>query len=303
MDNKKQLDKDNLIVKMKLRKVRIITYFDREYPESFKQIHNPPFLFYLRWKIDNSPKVSVVWARKISSYWINIIKNIIPDLSEYFTIVSWGAWWCDSCAHNTTLDSWNKTLSIIWTWIDIDYPIKNRELYNRIVQKWWWVISIFPIWEVGNPYNFPIRNELVATISSWVLIVEAAKKSWTLITANMALDLWKELFVIPWDIFKTNSFGCNNLIKQWNAKLVTCVKDVLEEYNIVNKINFNNKNKKKFDNKIQEEIFNLLLIENLNNDEIGKKLWMLINVISLQLSILEINNYIKRWIWWKYYVC
>lgn len=301
LENKKILNIDNIKIKLFERHVTIITFFNKEYPELLKNISNPPFLFYLRWKIDNSPKISVVWSRKISSYWELVIKKIIPELSNYFIIVSWWAAWCDTFWHIECLNVWNKTISVIWTWIDLDYPIKNKKLYEKIIETWWWVISIFPIWEVWNSYNFPVRNEVVAWLSNWVLIIEAWEKSWTLITANLALDLWKDLFVVPWDIFKINSIWCNNLIKNWCAKLITCTNDILEEYNILTK-NITSNIIKNFNDEIEQEIYNKLLIENLTIDDLSKKIWIELSVLLIKLGFLEINNYIKRWNWWKYYI-
>jgi len=301
LDNKKNINIENIEKKLIEREVKIVTFFDTLYPEAFKNIPNSPFLFYLRWQINNSPKIAVVWSRKISSYWENVVKNIIPDLSNYFTIVSGWAAWCDSFAHIESINTWNKTLSIIWTWIDLDYPIKNKKLYDNIVINWWWVISIFPVWEVWNPYNFPVRNELVAWISNWVLVIEAWEKSWTLITANLALDLWKDLFVVPWEIFKKNSIWCNNLIKNWCAKLITCTQDILEEYNILSK---NIKNTQiKFSDKIEEDIYNMLLLEDLSINELSKKIELDIQTVLFKIWFMEINNYVKKSSWGKYCVC
>ncbi len=304
LENKKNIKIENIQKKIDDRNVKIVTIFDENYPELLKNIPNSPFLFYLRWKIDNSPKIAVVWSRKISDYWENVIKKIIPNLSDYFTIVSGGAAWCDTLWHVECLKTWNKTLSIIWTWIDIDYPVKNKKLYDEIIEKWWWVLSIFPVWEVWKSYNFPVRNEIVAWLSNWVLVIEAWKRSWTLITANLALDLWKDLFVVPWDIFKFNSIWCNNLIKNWCAKLITESKDILEEYNIldVNDLLKNN-TKKTFNDEIEKEIYNKLLVEDLTINELSTKLWLDIQVILFKIGFMEINNYIKKSNWWKYMIC
>ena len=135
-----------------------------------------------------------------------------------FTIVSWWAAGCDTYAHKYALESGWKTISIIWTWIDQDYPVWNKKLYTEIVEKWWAVISQFPVWEVWNPYNFPIRNELVAALWIGLFVVEAWEKSGTIITANIALDMGKDIFALPWDIFGNNSAGCNKLIQSGAAK-------------------------------------------------------------------------------------
>ena len=201
LERKNKIILENIEKKLEKRKVEIITISQENYPELLKNIPNPPFLFYLRWKIDNSHKFSIVWARKISSYGIKVMEKIVPEISSYFTIVSWGAAGTDTLAHKISLENNKKTISVIWTWIDYDYPVENKKLYDKIVLEGWAVISIFPIWEVWNPYNFPIRNEIVAWLSVWTLVIEAQKKSGSLITAKLALDLWKDLFVVPWDIF------------------------------------------------------------------------------------------------------
>ena len=288
--------------KLSSREVKIVTIFDKEYPEYLMEIPNSPYLFYLRWNIDNSPKIAVVWSRKITSYWENTIKNIVGDISNYFIIVSWWAAWCDTKAHEIALLNNKKTISVIGTWIDLDYPLSNKKIYDDIVLKWWWIISIFPIWEVWNSYNFPVRNEIVAWLSVWVLVIEAQKKSGTLITSNLALDLWRDLFAVPWDIFKSWSDWCNTLIKNGMAKLTTCSNDILEEYNISIQVDSINNKKIIFWDKIEEEIYNILLLENVTINELIIKIGLDIRTISFKISMMEINNLIKKTIWWKYEV-
>lgn len=281
------------------RDAYIISIKDKNYPEYLKQIPNVPYLLYIRWKLDNSPKFAVVWSRNITSYWNKAITDIVWDISKYFTIVSWWAAWCDSKAHEIAIKNKNKTISIIWTGIDIDYPAYNKKLFENIIETWWTIISIFPLWEIWNPYNFPIRNEIVAGLSVWVLVIEAKIKSWTLITANLALDLWKDLFAIPWDYNKISSEWCNMLIKKWMAKLTTCSQDVLIEYNIdldksIQKANII------FEDELEEQIYNYLITESLTIDQLITKLWITSTSISLKLSMLEIKNIIKKSNWWKY---
>ncbi len=299
----KEINLNSLKEKLINRKVKIITIFEENYPNNLKNINNPPFLFYIRWEIDNSPKLAIIWSRKISSYWNKIIEGLTPDLIKYFQIVSGWAAWCDTKAHKESLKNFWKTIAIIWTWIDIDYPVENEKLFWEIAKSWA-IISIFPVWEVGNSYNFPVRNEVVSWLSSWILIVEAREKSWSLITAKLWLDLWKDLFATPWDIFKWGSVWTNNLIKNWEAKLVSNSQDILEEYNISTKKNknFNINKKNNFNDKIEEAIYQLLIIDSLNLDELSKKLKIDISTISFKVSNMEIYWLIKKWIWWKYEV-
>lgn len=299
LEQKNKYNIANIQSKLEQRKVSIITIKDKDYPESLKNIANKPYLIYLRWEVSTRPKISVVWSRKISDYWERCIENIVWYISAYFDIVSGWASWCDTKAHKVCLDNKNITVSVIWTWIDIDYPTYNKKLYEDIVLNWWAILSIFPLWEPGNPYNFPIRNEVVAWLWVWVLVVEAMKRSWTLITANLALDLWKDLFAIPWTIFMKNSEWCNMLIKKSMAKLTTKAQDILEEYNIV-------KNTQKKDEKIdfscdiEKSIYEKLLLEPLNIDELSISIWLDIKTISFKLSMMELSNKIKIQTWWKY---
>ncbi len=299
LSKKDNLNFDKINSVLKERNVELITIKDNKYPDLLKQISIPPYLLYVRWKIDNSPKIVIIWSRSMTSYGKKVIEKLVPGLSKYFTIVSWWAFWCDSEAHNQTLINNWKTISVIWTWIDIDYPIQNKNLFDEIVNKNWWIISIFPIWEVGNSYNFPIRNEIVSAISSWVIVIESAEKSGTLITANLALEQWKDVFAVPWDIYKSNSIWCNNLIKNGNAKMVTIVDDILEEYNIITK-NKQETNVIDFWNDIEKIIYDILLLESLDTDELIQKSNLSLSNISINLSMLEIKWIIKKSINWKY---
>jgi len=298
---KKSVNIDTINTKIKELKIKIITFVDLEYPTLLKNINNPPFLFYLRWKIDNTPKISVVWTRKMSNYWKKAISTLIWDISKYFTIVSWWAIWCDTEAHQVTIKNGWKTISVIWTWIDIDYPSSNYKLYNDIVYSWWGVVSIFPFGELWKPHNFPVRNEIVAWLSNWVILVEAQIRSWTLITANLALDLWKDLFAVPGDIYSTNSNWCNLFISKWYAKLISKPDDLLIEYNISWDINNNTiLNEIKFSDDIEKNIYDILLIEKFTINELKEKINIDISTLSFKLSMMEINKYIKKWLWWKY---
>lgn len=299
LEKYKNIKLDFLLKKLENRNVKVITFDNEDYPDNLKNIFNPPFLFYLRWEIDNSPKISIVGSRKISNYWEKVIENISPGLSKYFSIVSGWAAWCDTKAHKEALKNNSKTISIIWTWIDIDYPIENQKLFDEIVEAKGAIISIFPIEEIWSSHNFPIRNEIVAWISQWILIVEAREKSGSLITAKLGLDMWKDLFAIPWEIFKWGNIWTNNLIKNGEAKLITSSNDILEEYNISKKKE-SKKEKILFSDKLEEIIYNTLLLESMWIDDLWLKLNLKTIDISLKISFLEIRWIICKNLSWKY---
>lgn len=135
-----------------------------------------------------------------------------------------------------------------------------------------------------------------------MVIIEAKEKSGSLITAKFALDLWKEIFAVPWDIFKANSSWTNNLILSSWAKITLWADDILTEFNISDAKNKAKIDKKEivFNDDLEKNIYNLLLFEPLNSDEIAQKLLLDINIILLKISILELSNLVKKSIYWKY---
>ncbi len=286
------------------RNVKIITVFDEDFPQDFHNLSQVPFVIYVRWNINKWQKISIVGSRKISSYWKKIIENFIPILWKYFTIVSGWAAGCDTWAHKISLENNVNTISIIGTGIDQDYPVNNKKIYDEIVEKWGWVLSMFPIGEIWNPYNFPIRNQLVAGISAGTLIVEAKQKSGTLITARLALELWKEVFATPWDIFSSQCEWSNILIQNSSAYPVIQAENILEQFNIISqsekKIWIWNVQKISFQDDVEEKIYNLLLVEKLNINELWKKLSMDVMTLWFKMSMLEVWGFVKKSLSWDY---
>jgi DNA processing protein len=254
---------------------------------------------YVRWDLKEFEEYfSIVWSRKISEYAKKVWAEIIPKLTKYFNIVSWWASWCDTLAHKLALKNGWKTIVVFWTWIDLVFPSFNEKIFEEVLEKSGALVSIFPIWTPGNIYTFPVRNEIVAWMSSGVLVLQAGEKSGTLITANLALDQWKDIFAIPWDIFNPDFIWTNDLIKNWNAKLVSKTDDILEEYNY--KIIKEDK-KIEFKNEIEENIFNLLKYNlSLSIDDFLEKTKYDYGEISLNISMMEISGTLKKDLFGKY---
>lgn len=305
MANYKTTDYSKIDKILENEKIEIVTINDSNYPELLKNIPNSPFLLYFKWEIRNDLSLlSIVGSRKNTRYSQVVLDSIIPWLvNNNFGIVSWWAYWVDSLAHSITLKNSWYTISVIWTWIDQIYPNSNKVLYENIVSNSWAIISIFRLGTWPEPYNFPIRNEIIAWLSRWTLITEAWDNSWTLITAQLALELNRDVFVIPWDIGKDTSIGANRLIRDWLGKLIIEYKDILSEYNIT--INENNKVKKEtkwFSDEIEQKIFNELMKNSLDASAIADKLWLDIEVIWYKLSIMEICWHIELSKTWNYYI-
>ena len=211
-----------------------VTPFDDLYPEELLNIHLPPLVLYFLgnpvWKTQKS--ISIVGARKANYYGKNVVKKIVPGLvHNNLSVVSGGAYGIDTCAHQETVASGGKTIVVLGSGLLRIYPAENRKLFEKIVQTGGAIMSSFPCLAGGLPGNFPARNRIIAGISHMTLVVQAAQKSGSLITANYALDQGKSVGAVPGSIEDPLSAGCHSLLSQ-GAKVVTCAEDVLEEYHL-----------------------------------------------------------------------
>ncbi len=301
LENKQKLDTNYIDKKLNTYDIKIITLWDDTYPKLLKKIHTPPYVLYTIWDISSDPCIAVIGSRKMSSYGARVISKIVWELSRRVTIVSGGAYGCDSEAHKTCIEQNAKTYVVIGTGIDLVYPVSNRELYQQVVTKWWAIISIFPLWEPGNPHNFPIRNEIISGISLGTLVIEAWEKSGTLITAQLALDQGRDVFAVPWEIDKTNSLGCNRLIANGWAKITLSANDILEEYPFLRHESV--KSEQIITDPKLLEIHQILSFEPLFLDEISEKLKKSISEIWAQISLLEMQKIIRKNTEGKYELC
>jgi len=299
LENYKSFKIDYIDSVLEKLQVGIITIFDNNYPEMLKNIPHTPFILYVRGNIPKWEMFWVVWSRKISLYGEKIIKNLVPEISNVFPIVSGWAAGCDSLAHKVSLESGNKTIVVIGTGIDQTYPVSNEKLFENIVKNNGAIISIFRIWEPWNPYNFPVRNEIVVWLSRWVLVVEAKQKSWSLITAGLTLDLGKDLFSVPWDIFSSYHEWTNRLIKNGEAKCVTQIDDILEEYNIEVKKSIH-KTKLLFSDDIEKAIYECISVTPQTADTLAVTLKVSPQDLLQKITILELKWVIKKDLLWKY---
>lgn len=299
MQNYQKLKFEDLKKDLQNRQVKIITCFDERYPDWLKHISNAPFMIYLRWDIDNSPKIAVVWSRKMTNYGEQIITNILPDIAKYFPIVSGWAAGIDSTAHQHCMKHSAKTISVIGTGICRDYPVSNKRLYDDIAANGGGVISIFAPYDVGKPFHFPIRNEIIVWLSQWVWVVEAQAKSWSLITAWLALDMGKDVFSCPGDIFCVSSVWTNSLIQSGAAKWVLSSHDILEEYG-ASLATQKDSLKGVPEDPLQKTLYDYLLLEPSSIDDLSEKTLLDIHTLSHTLSLMEISSYIVRQNSWVY---
>lgn len=207
----------------------ILTLNDPAYPELLREIPDPPPLLTLAGRMKPSaPCLAVVGSRNATSYGLNTARYLAAGLAEKgFTIVSGMARGIDTAAHLGALDAGGKTIAVMGSGLKKIYPWENKELFHGI-SKHGVVVSEFKLDTDPYPYNFPVRNRVIAGLSVGTVVVEAEKRSGSLITARLALEYNREVFAVPGSIKSRKSQGAHALLKQ-GAKLVENETDVLDE--------------------------------------------------------------------------
>lgn len=208
----------------------LLTRFCPEYPESLASIYDPPFALYARGDLEllSMVKVAVVGTRRPTSYGMVCADKLSRDLANAgICIVSGMARGVDTSAHKAALEVGGKTIAVFGCGVDMVYPTENRKLAVSIKEEGL-ILSEYPMGTPGYPQNFPVRNRIVSGLSSGVVVIEGAQYSGSAITARLAMDQGREVFAVPGDITRKQSWGPNLLIKQ-GAKLVQEAQDIVEE--------------------------------------------------------------------------
>lgn len=211
--------------------VRVLEYNSKDYPTSLKEISNPPPFLYIKGKgefSDNS--FAVVGTRRISSYGKLACDKIFgPLYMKNITIVSGLANGVDSYAHMHALKNKNGVIGVIAQGLDIIYPPNNEKLYQEVAKNGL-LVSEYPLGTHPMPFTFPQRNRIIVGLSRGILVVESFKEGGSLITAKIALDEGRDVFACPGFVTYPSFEGCNNLIKNSEAKLCDNGFDILKEY-------------------------------------------------------------------------
>lgn len=212
--------------------IKIVTIYDKEYPNKLRNIYDPPTTLFVKGNTEilNNDSIAIIGCRNCSTYGKEVAKKMAYELSSSnISIISGMAKGIDSYAHIGALNRNGKTIAVLGSGLDRIYPKENIKLYDEIIENNGAVISEYIIGTNPEKMNFPARNRIISGLSDGVIVVEAKKKSGTLITVDFALEQGKNIYVVPGNITNPNSSGTNELIKQ-GAKCITNINDVLEEY-------------------------------------------------------------------------
>ncbi|MCP3926654.1 MAG: DNA-protecting protein DprA [Desulfobacterales bacterium] len=275
--------------------INIVTQNCDNYPTLLKEIPDPPPFIYVKGSLDKKSKnIAIVGSRNASSYGLSNSEKMAKDLTTIgFQIVSGMARGVDTRAHLGALSAKGKTVAVLGSGLLNIYPKENKKLFDQITENGA-VISEYPLNMDPLPRNFPVRNRIISGISLGTVVIEAALKSGSLITARLAAEQNREVFAVPGNILSFKSSGTHSLIKQ-GAKLVENFNDILEEIpvSLIKIEDIEIKKNPDLENE-QLNIYNLLDIYPIHIDEIIRKTSINPGKLSGILFKLELSGHIKQ---------
>ncbi|MDP3562216.1 MAG: DNA-processing protein DprA [Legionellaceae bacterium] len=211
----------------------LLTLEHPNYPALLKEIHDPPFVLYAKGNLSclQQPTIAVVGTRNPSVIGSETARRFSFELARQgITIVSGLALGIDAQAHTGCLEASGKTIAVLATGIDCIYPRRHGLLASQISENGL-LLSEFPLKTSPIAGHFPRRNRIISGLSLSTLVVEAAMRSGSLITARFALEQNRDVLAIPGSIHNPQARGCHQLLQQ-GAKLITSSQDVLSEINL-----------------------------------------------------------------------
>ena len=199
--------------------VRALARGDAEYPALLRPVPDAPATVHVRGVLvaGDALAVAIVGSRRATPYGIGVADTMAAELAARgVTIVSGLARGVDSAAHRGALRVGGRTIAVLGSGVDVVYPPENRRLADEIVERGA-LVSQFAPGMPALPQNFPIRNRVIAGLSLAVVVVEAAERSGSLITARLAAELGREVLAVPGRITAPESRGANRLIQDGAA--------------------------------------------------------------------------------------
>jgi DNA processing protein len=274
---------------------RIVTFYDQEYPPLLKEVADAPPFLYVRGHLPFIDQgLGVVGSRRASHYGLMTTERLSIDLVQHgITVVSGMARGVDTAAHRGALKGNGTTVAVLGSGIDVLYPPENARLFAQVMESGA-VVSEFPMGTAPLAVNFPCRNRIISGCCIGVLVVEAAEKSGSLITAEYALEQGREVFAVPGNITLANSKGTNRLIKQ-GAKLVESVDDILDELLPLRRHHSSIAQSRSVGLPPEEHIVCALLADGpLHIDEIIGKSALTVGDVSARLLRLELKGVVRQ---------
>ncbi len=277
-----------------------VNYQQKEYPQQLKKIYSPPTLLFClgTLKFNFHTSISIVGTRRYTKYGEEMCKKFVDGFAHYnFTVVSGLAAGIDTLAHKLSINQNMNCIGVVGHGLHFTYPIANHALYQSIVDKGGALISQFLPYEPPLRQYFPMRNRVIAGLTRGTLVIEAAEKSGSLITARYAFDEGREVYAVPADLTRPRSQGCNTLIKNQIARLVITPDEIVCDYGLSGHRKEEQWNPGENSNSRNNDYCSLreiLSTERLTADELAGRLSMPIHEINARLTELELEGVVVK---------
>lgn len=277
---------------------RIVTVWDKDFPDLLKKIYDPPLLLYYKGNFSDSDNycIAIVGTRGPTNYGKVRAEKISSELAEQgITIVSGLARGVDSIAHKAALKNGGRTIAVIGSGLDVVYPSENKRLFEEIAEKGL-IISEYKLKTKPDAQNFPRRNRIISGLSLGCVIIESGVDGGAMQTASFALDQNREVFAVPGNLGIRQSDGTNLLIQKGEAKLIRSSEDILLELELKLKPAIGkNIPKPRVDLNIFEERILSVISENaVQIDKIAELTKLSTSDCLVQLLSLEFKGMVKQ---------
>jgi DNA processing protein len=214
-----------------------IAYYEPAYPKLLNDIPDKPLVVY--WNgakkllEETDSLIAMVGTRKPSSYGVQVVNKFVSEaVSLGLITISGLAFGIDCEVHKSTLNLAGKTIAVLGTGVVKASPMGNKWLYDRVIDEGGLILSEYYDLSNYNKWVFPRRNRIIAGLTNKLIVIEAQNKSGALITANLATDYNRDVFVTPGSIFNINSEGCNNAARSLKAQIITSIYDIIPHKDI-----------------------------------------------------------------------
>jgi len=282
-----------------LQNVEIISIRDSRYPQSLTEAGDFAVVLYCQGNLEllkSKNGLTVVGSRNYSKYSELVLKRILdPVCSQGIPIISGLALGIDGLAHKIAVENNCPTIGVIGSGLDDVnfYPTTNLALKKKILATGGLVMSQFCLGTKANPYNFPARNKILASLSDLTWVVQASKNSGSLITANLALELGKTLATTPGSILDA-SFAGNLELLRAGASIISSSEDVFSLLGLGHLGKINLQKEIKFDSEIQKTIYESLGFEAKNVEQISLECKLDLLSVTSNLSLLEMSGLVEN---------
>ncbi|NUL81644.1 MAG: DNA-protecting protein DprA [Armatimonadetes bacterium] len=273
-------------------RARLVLLDDPAYPSALRDLADPPPALFVRGELptEEAQKVGIVGTRRASAYGRMVADKFSRELARAGAIiVSGGAFGVDARAHKAAAEEGGQTIAFLGCGVDIVYPADNKALFEQI-QENGALVSEFYFGMAPYPHNFPMRNRLIAAASDALLVVEAPQQSGALITADMAAELGRDVYVVPGNIDNPNLAGSYALLKD-GARMAVSPEDVCEPLGLRTAAFAPKAKTLSFEQRL---VLDALTSQPVRIDEIVHETNLTVQTVQVEVTKLEVMGLVRR---------